>query len=67
MPPTHPPTTTTTTPYRTTQCRSAARAHGEVVAPYLAGCFIRIFPGSSSKPDSAPALALLKEVLDELA
>ncbi len=48
-------------------CRSAARAHGDVVAPYLASCFGRIFPGSSAKPDTAPALALLKEAVEELA
>jgi hypothetical protein len=45
--------------------RSAARAHGEVVAPYLASCFGRIFPGSAAKPDTSAAVAVLKEVLDE--
>jgi hypothetical protein len=49
--------------------KAAARAHGEVVVPYLSACFARLFGGGggggAGAVDAAAVGALLQEALDD--
>ena len=45
--------------------RSAVKAMADVVVPYLAACFNRIFPGGLAKLDLSSGTNLLAQVLQE--